>query len=44
MERQIKIHVLHTGEVCVSPSLPFGGEHCSTVKASGVFGKKAGRV
>ena len=37
---KIKIHVLHTGEVCVSPDLPFGGEHCNLVKASGIFGKK----
>lgn len=40
----IKIHVLHTGEVCVSPDLPFGGEHCSAIKASGIFQKKSGRL
>lgn len=33
----IKIHVLHTGAVCVSPDLPFGGDHCSAIKASGIF-------
>lgn len=40
----IKIHVFHTGEVCVAPELPFGGDHCNAVKASGVFGKKADRL
>lgn len=40
----IKIHVLHTGEVCVSPDLPFGGEHCSAIKASGIFQKKSDRL
>ena len=33
---KIKIHVLRTGEVRVSPYLPFGGDDCSIVKASGV--------
>ncbi|WP_163498824.1 N-acyl homoserine lactonase family protein [Helicobacter suis] len=32
----MKIHVLHTGEVCVSPYLPFGGDNCSLLKASGL--------
>lgn len=32
----MKIHVLHTGEVCVSPYLPFGGENCNLIKASGI--------
>ena len=41
---EIKIHVFHTGEVCVAPELPFGGEHCSTIKASGVFAKKSERL
>lgn len=40
----MKIHVLHTGKVCVSPDLPFGGENCSPLKASGVFGRKEERV
>ena len=30
--------------VCVAPELPFGGEHCNPVKASGVFGKKDDRL
>lgn len=40
----VKVHVFHTGEVCVAPELPFGGEHCSTIKASGVFAKKSERL
>lgn len=41
---EIKIHVFHTGMVCVAPELPFGGEHCNSVKASGIFGKKSDRL
>lgn len=41
---EIKIHVFHTGKVCVAPELPFGGERCSTLKASGVFAKKSERL
>lgn len=37
----IKIHVLHTGEVRVSPYLPFGGDHCSLLKASGITTPKS---
>ena len=44
MLAEIKIHVFHTGEVCVAPDLPFGGEHCSTIKASGAFAKKSERL
>jgi len=40
----MKIHVFHTGKVCVAPQLPFGGEHCSAIKASGVFGKASDRL
>ncbi len=32
---QIKIHALHTGDVCVSPYLPFGGENCNQLQAAG---------
>lgn len=32
----MKIHVFHTGRVCVSPNLPFGG-NCSTFKAAGLW-------
>ena len=41
---EFKIHVFHTGEVCVAPELPFGGEQCSVIKASGVFAKKSDRL
>lgn len=41
---EFMIHVFRTGEVCVAPELPFGGEHCSTIKASGVFAKKSERL
>ena len=40
----IKIHVLHTGAVCVSPDLPFGGDHCNPIKASGVFQPRKDRL
>lgn len=39
-----KIHVFHTGEVCVAPDLPFSGDDCNAVKSSGVFGKKEDRL
>lgn len=41
---KIKIHILHTGRVCVSKDLPFGGENCNAIKASGIFGKKKDRL
>lgn len=40
MER-IKVHVLHAGEVRVSPYLPFGGDHCNIIKASGLTTPKS---
>lgn len=40
----IKIHVFHTGEVCVAPDLPFGGDDSNAIKASGIFGKKEDRI
>lgn len=40
----IKIHVFHTGEVCVAPDLPFGGDNSNAIKASGVFDKKDDRL
>ena len=39
---KIKIHVLRTGEVRVSPYLPFGGDNCSIIKASGLTTPKKG--
>lgn len=38
---KIKIHVLRTGEVRVSPYLPFGGDKCSILKASGMTTPKS---
>lgn len=32
----MKIHVFHTGDVHVSPYLPFGGDKCNIIKASGI--------
>ena len=40
---KIKIHVLRTGEVRVSPYLPFGGDDCSIIKASGLTTPKKDR-
>ncbi|MBR1373507.1 N-acyl homoserine lactonase family protein [bacterium] len=40
----IKIHIFHTGQVCVSPNLPFGGDNCNSIKASGIFEKKENRL
>lgn len=37
----MKINILHTGEVRVSPYLPFGGDHCSLFKASGITTSKS---
>ena len=39
-----RIHVFHTGSVCVAPELPFGGENCSPIKASGIFGRRSERL
>lgn len=38
---KIKVHVLQTGEVRVSPYLPFGGDHCNIIKASGLTTPKS---
>ena len=40
----MKIHVIHTGEVRVSPYLPFGGENCNLLKASAMRGPWASRL
>lgn len=37
----MKVHVLRTGEVRVSPYLPFGGDDCSLLKASGITTPKS---
>lgn len=41
---EFKIHIMHTGKVCVAPELPFGGEGCGFIKASGVFAKRSERL
>lgn len=40
----MRIRVFHTGSVCVSPNLPFGGADCSPLKAAGFFEKKSERL
>lgn len=40
----IRIHVLHTGSVCVAPALAFGGLHTTVVMASGIFERKEDRI
>lgn len=40
MSDTIKIHVMHTGQVRVSPYLPYGGEDCNILKASGIMTPK----
>ena len=41
---EIKVHVLHTGQVRVSPYLPFGGDNVNIIKASGIFMKDEQRI
>lgn len=41
---EITIRVFHTGWVCVSPYLPFGGDDCNILKASGLTTKKKDRL
>lgn len=40
----IKIHVLHTGQVCVAPGLPFGGEGGSIFQAAGIGVRQEDRL
>lgn len=40
----IKISVLHTGSVCVSPALPFGGNEKNPLKTSPIFTRKKDRL
>lgn len=40
----IKIHIMHTGQVRVSPNLPLGGVNCSLLKASGLFMSKKKKI
>ena len=41
---QIKITIFHAGSVCVSPSLPFGGNEINPLKASPVLTRKKDRL
>ncbi len=43
-ERSIRIDVMHCGSVCVSPYLPFGGDGCGILKASGLTTEKKDRI
>ncbi len=43
-DSKIKVHVMHTGEVCVSPKIPFGGERTSMVVAAGLTTKWKDRI
>jgi len=40
----ITIHFFHTGRVCVSPALPFGGNDRNPLKASPLFSRKQDRL
>lgn len=40
----ITVEVLHAGRVRVSKYLPFGGDNCSAVRASGLFGGESERM
>lgn len=41
---KIKIHVLHTGKVCIAPDLAFGGENSNLLRASGIFLPRSKRI
>ncbi len=41
---KIKIHVFHTGKVCVAPALAFGGSNCNLLKASEIALPKSKRI
>lgn len=41
---KIKIRTFHTGSVCVSPSLPFGGNERNPLKASPIMTRKKDRL
>ena len=40
----IRVHVIHTGWVCVSPCLPFGGDRCNVLEAAGLTTRKRDRL
>lgn len=41
---KIKIHVFHTGQVCIAPDLAFGGQNSNIIRASGIFSSKSKRL
>lgn len=41
---KIKIHVLHTGKVCIAPDLAFGEENSNLLRASGIFLPRSKRI
>lgn len=41
---KIKLHIFHTGKVCIAPDLAFGGENSNIVKSSGIFLPKSKRL
>lgn len=41
---KIKIHIFHTGKVCIAPDLAFGGENSNIIKSSGIFLPKSKRL
>lgn len=41
---EYKITQMHTGKVRIEPELAFGGDHCSTAKASGFSLKRSPRI
>ncbi len=41
---KIKIRIFHTGSVCVSPALPFGGDNVNPLKLSPLMTRKADRL
>ena len=40
----IKIRIFHTGRVCVSPALPYGGNEKNPLKMSPIMARKNGRL
>ena len=40
----IRIQVMHAGDVCVAPALPFGGESASMLAVSGLFTRQDDRL
>ena len=41
---RIKIHIFHTGSVCIAPDLAFGGSHSNLLKAFGILLPKSKRI